>query len=465
MSICDLGMGSKVKTGKIEVDVNETHPLIMLANTLPWPDLYELILPDLKNTTKKGFWYLGRKIKVRIHLAAFILQLFYNLSDRQTEYGIKDNAAYKVFCGFGIVDKWNAPDHTKIEKFRSRLSPETQRLIGNKVVQHAVSLGIADPKDVDVDSTVQEANMTYPTDAKMLRKLVTLASKVSEALKDIIAEPALPVFDLKDIALKARNCFFQKRYATAEEKSENLEALWNAVNQSVRQTIEVCNSLCQEEVAKLKWNIKRSMNQIVSQGEDYLTESKIFIDTGKATKDKKLSFHLNEVECFSKGKAHKKHEFGRAFQLARIGGNFLITAACTTIRMDDKKSIEPIIAEHEKLFGSGKIETLSTDKGYYSNKNVKHAIDKGIDKVGIQAPNSIVNDVANLSVGDKEILYNRRSGIEPLIGHAKQGGQLGRSRMKSDKTIKASGYASVIGFNLRQLVRAQKKARKDKVAA
>ena len=29
------------------------------------------------------------------------------------------------------------------------------------------------------------------------------------------------------------------------------------------------------------------MDQIVSQGEDYLTESKIFIDTGKATKDKK----------------------------------------------------------------------------------------------------------------------------------------------------------------------------------
>jgi len=102
------------------------------------------------------------------------------------------------------------------------------------------------------------------------------------------------------------------------------------------------------------------------------------------------------------------------------------------------------------------------DKGYYSKKNVKHAIAKGIDKVGIQVPSSIVKDVAKLSTEEKEALYNRRSGIEPLIGHVKQGGQLGRSRMKSDTTIKASGYASVMGFNLRQMVRAQKKVKQQK---
>ena len=51
-------------------------------------------------------------------------------------------------------------------------------------------------------------------------------------------------------------------------------------------------------------------------------------------------------------------------------------------------------------------------------------------------------------------LKNRRAGIEPLIGHIKQGGQLGRSRMKNDQTIEASGYTSVLGFNLRQTVNA-----------
>ena len=458
MSICDSGMESKVATGKIVVEVSDKHPLVMLATTLPWLDLYEIILPNLKKTTKKGFWRVGRKLRVRIHLGAFILQQLYNLTDRETEYGIKDNGAYQVFCGLGIVQKWHTLDHTKIQKFRSRLGPETQRQLANKIAKHAVDLGIADPKDVDIDSTIQEANMTYPTDAKMLRKLGTLASKVSEAFKKTFSDKNnCPTIDLKEIALKARNCFFQKRYATKEEKSENLKRLWDAVAEPVNQTIQVCHELCKDKLAQLKWNVKRAVNQLVLQGEDYLAESKIFIETGKATKTKKLSFHLNEVECFSKGKAHKKHEFGRAFQLARIGGNFMFVAACTSVRMDDKKSVEPILAEHENLFGAESIDTLSTDKGYYSKKNVKHAKSKGISKVGIQAPSVVKENITHLSTADETALYNRRSGIEPLIGHIKQGGQLGRSRMKSDETTKASGYASVFGFNLRQTIKAQNK--------
>jgi hypothetical protein len=50
-------------------------------------------------------------------------------------------------------------------------------------------------------------------------------------------------------------------------------------------------------------------------------------------------------------------------------------------------------------------------------------------------------------------LVDRRAGIEPLIGHAKQGGQLGQSRMKTDDTTLAAGYGAIGGFNLRQLIR------------
>ena len=55
MSICDFGMESKVLSGEITVKIVENHPLILLASVLPWKQLYEIILPDLKKTTKKGF--------------------------------------------------------------------------------------------------------------------------------------------------------------------------------------------------------------------------------------------------------------------------------------------------------------------------------------------------------------------------------------------------------------------------
>jgi IS5 family transposase len=48
---------------------------------------------------------------------------------------------------------------------------------------------------------------------------------------------------------------------------------------------------------------------------------------------------------------------------------------------------------------------------------------------------------------------DRRACIEPLIGHAKQDGQLGQSRMKTDEATLAAGYGAIGGFNLRQLIR------------
>lgn len=464
MSICDFGINCKVKPGKIVVQVDEKHPLVLLSGFLPWACMFNLIFEDLKKT-KKGQWRRGRKLKVRIHLAAYILQQLYNLTDRQTEYSIKDNAAYQVFCGRLFMDKWHVPDHTKIEKFRSRITPETQRQLANMIAVSAAKSGIADPGDLDLDSTVQEANMTYPTDAKMLRKLSMITAKVANAIKSLWPDSSYDLMvNLKEISLKAKNCFFQKRYASTEEKSDNLRELFNAVKKPVNTVIAACEQLTDEQVNQLKWNVKLAKDQLVQHGKAYLKSAKEFIETGKATKGKKLSFHLDQVECFNKGKEHKKHEFGRAFQLGKIGGNFVFVGECTSVRMDDKQSFEPMLKEHELLFGKDSLSSIGTDKGYYKKSNVKYASKKGIEKIGIQQPSTVTTKQVEISEEDEEELYNRRSGIEPIIGHIKQGGQLGRSRMKKDETIKASGYASVFGFNLRQVIKANTKKWQDQAA-
>lgn len=59
----------------------------------------------------------------------------------------------------------------------------------------------------------------------------------------------------------------------------------------------------------------------------------------------------------------------------------------------------------------------------------------------------------NNAMDNQAIIASSTSGIELLIGHTKQDGQLGRSRMKSDESTKGTGYAAVFGFNLRPLTR------------
>ncbi|MDR3492631.1 MAG: transposase [Gammaproteobacteria bacterium] len=458
MSICQSGLGCKVEARKVLVDVNVNHPLVSLSQSLPWEALVDTILPDLKKT-KKGCWWLGRKLKVRIHLGVYLLQQLFNKTDRQIEYDVKDNAAYQLFCGIGIVEKWHVPDHTKIEAFRSRLSEQTQQSLANLIVKQAVSLGFADPRNVDIDSTVQEANMHYPADSCLLKKLGGMSNKVAhflnKTLQGCLNKPL--VVNMKRISSASRDYFFLPKNAAKEVKKYKMMTLLNVVIEETSAVINRCKHLSVDFIAKVPWGIKRTIEQINTLAEQYIEDVSYFLTEGAVASAKALSFHLKEVACFTKGKLGKKYQFGRCIQLGRIDGNFLFVTKSTSIHMADKTSLPAIIECHQKLFGSAKINSVGTDKGYYSAANETYLKKKGVNEIAIQRPKNIkVQPINPLSKEREEELVNRRSGIEPLIGHVKHGGQLGRSRMKSDKGIESSGYTAVLGFNMRQLIKCQK---------
>lgn len=210
----------------------------------------------------------------------------------------------------------------------------------------------------------------------------------------------------------------------------------------------------QHFIDEMPWNIRRVFLQLIEKGKKYLNDVRTFINTGSMVKDKLLSFHLSEVFCITKNKPGKKYQFGRIVQLGRIRGNFFFVGKNDIPNQADKKSVEMILKTHEQTFDDKLINSVVTDKGYYSRKNEKLMLKHGIKEISIQRPSNIKSErVSPLSKKREEALVDRRAGIEPLIGHAKNCSQLGRSRMKSDRTIEASGFASVLGFNLRQLIR------------
>jgi IS5 family transposase len=467
MSICFSGLFTKLLGGKISIKINKKHPLIQLSNMLNWHDLSEIVLPDLKATTAGGKWWLGRKLKLRIHLGAYLLQHLFNKTDRQVEYDLKDNAAYQIFCGIQIVDKWHCPDHTKIEEFRSRLSPDTQQKLANIIVKSAVKLGFADPKVIDIDSTKQEANMSYPSDASLLCKLAWKIKKVVDYVNDNF-HPFCSIkpmeVNLKSIKNAARKYFFAPKGSTIETKTCLLRGLLDTFNKETR--LAISNIRCLSfKFNNTPWNIAKSAEQIINLAPKYLEDVEQFLDTGSLVPGKILSFHLSEVACMTNKKTgDKKYVFGRRFQLARTNGNFVIVGKCTDTDMNDKYSVEPIMELHHELFDAAP-DSVATDKGYYSKKNEKILDKLGVKNIGIQSPINAKDTKFNkLPYREQEALINRRSGIEPIIGHIKHRGQLGRSRMKSDKSIEASGYTSVLGFNLRQLVRRNTEKIKKKAA-
>jgi len=456
MNICSSGLEAPCAGQPVTIDVSPTHPLIQLAQVIPWPALAELVIPDLKQSTAKGKWWRGRKLKLRIHLGALLLQWLYNLTDRQVEWGLKDNAAYQLFCGGGSVEKWHVPDHTKIEEFRSRLSPETQRRLANEVAVWATELGFADPSKMDIDSTVQEANIAYPSDAHLLRKLAHRCAQVVAFVKHAKKRyvPSELRIDLAAINRKAKEYFFLAKNTVIEKRREVFQAYHHLVKQQVKPVIAFCTGLSPQAYAGLPWPIRRTLDQLTTQGWRFVLDVAHFIRTHTIKPRKILAFQCGAVACIRKGKVGKENEFERVFQVGRLGGNFLLVGACTSLRMDDKAALCPMIGEHQRLFGEGTLKSGGTDKGYYStaNRNYLQALE-GLEEFCLQQPGFDPATLAESEGATFTRLADRRAGIEPLIGHAKHGGQLGHSRMKQDETTLAAGYAAVGGLNLRQLSR------------
>ncbi len=126
MSLCHQGLDVKLEDTAVTTVVSVAEPLVALANTLEWPRIAALAIPDLKRTAQ-GCWYLGRRLSLRSHLAVMILQSLLKETDRGIESRIKQTPVLQVFCGKSVLPDWRCPDHTKIEELRNRLSPETHR--------------------------------------------------------------------------------------------------------------------------------------------------------------------------------------------------------------------------------------------------------------------------------------------------------------------------------------------------
>lgn len=450
MSLCHQGLDAQLGDIAVTTVVSSSEPLLALANALEWPRIARLAIPDLKQTAK-GCWYLGRRLSLRSHLAVMILQSLLKETDRGIEQRIKQTPVLQVFCGKSVLPNWRCPDHTKIEELRNRLAPETHKAIGHYVLQVARREGFADASWMDIDSTVQEANIAYPADATLMKKLCEKSHRVLKFLKEKkkAYTPEGLSLDIEQIRQTAQGYFFLAKNASMECRRERFKHYHALVKRQLRPVIDFTASLTARQRGGLPWNIRCTLEQVREQGWRYLLDVGHFVRTHTIKPGKLLSFHAKALACIKKGKAGKAHEFGRVFQLGRIGGNFLIAFSSTSVRMDDKRSLLPAIHEHRDIFGEGTIKQVGADKGYYRAQNIKDVQALSINADGLQRPRRVKDQLPHEVI---QSLRNRRSGIEPLIQHAKSFG-LGKSRMKSDITTLASGYRAIMGFNLHQLMR------------
>ena len=157
----------------LEDMLSHEHPLFQLSNKINWERFENAFSPLYCSNN-------GRPAHpIRLMCGLLILKHLRNVSDEMVVSQWSENAYYQYFCG-GLEFMPKQPcDASELVHFRNRIGEKGMELILAESIRVNTDHDNEDHFDTAfIDSTVQEKNITYPTDAKLHKKIIKNVLKI-----------------------------------------------------------------------------------------------------------------------------------------------------------------------------------------------------------------------------------------------------------------------------------------------
>jgi IS5 family transposase len=390
------------------------HPLFKLADRIDWSFFEKEFLGTYHET-------MGRPGKsIRLMVALHYLKYTFDLSDEALLEGFLENPYWQYFCGFEYFQHRMPTDPSNMTRFRDRVGDQ-----GFEKMLHALlctaqdmkALSAYDLHKVNVDTTVQEKAISFPTDSrlyyKMREKLVGLSFERGIKLRQSYGRKG------KEALMKQSRYAHAKQYRRAARETRQLKTFLGRVYR----------------------DINRKAAEFDPELRHYLYLANRLLKQEKHSKDKLYSIHAPEVECISKGKAHKRYEFGVKVGMATTSkGNWVVGIQAFPGNPYDGHTLEKTLEQMERLTGKQAREVF-VDKGYrghgYTGETQVHIV--GTRKM------------KNMTRTFRKWL-KRRNAIEPIFGHLKSDNRMSRNTLKGQEGDQINALLSGCGFNMRKLL-------------
>lgn len=372
--------------------LNPKAPLLVLAKKLPW-EMFEREFAPL-------YAEVGRPAKpVRLMVGLLLLKQIENLSDERVVEAWVQNPYYQAFCGMEYF-QWDFPcASSELVHFRKRIGEVGME----KIFQASVALfgKAALEDDLVVDTTVQEKNITFPTDTKLRVKAMERCWKIAKAEGLVLRRSYRR--ELKQVRRIIRFNKGKKR----EDKKK--------VAAAVRRVKTMANALLRDVERKLPDAARTAWC-----GE--LALCRQVINQERQDKNKIYSLHEPQVCCIAKGKEHKKYEFGAKAAVAMTKTNCIIVGVKSFSRNEyDGDTLKSVLPQVEKVRGKSAQRALC-DRGFRGRKRV--------GKTFVVLPESPSPKATEYAKRKARKDFGRRSAIEPVIGHLKSDFRLARNYLK-----------------------------------
>ena len=355
-------------------------------------------------------------------IGLLLLKHIYGLSDEDVCERWVHDPYFQYFTGEEFFQHSFPHERSDLSHWRKRLGDKTgtaasREPAGGTRERRTADEGLA---RVTVDTTVQPKAITFPTDAKLLHAAIKGLNRMARRHGVQLRQSYLRI--AKQAAMMAGRYAHAKQFNRHRRQLRILRTRLGRIIRDIGRKIAGKPDL--EEA--FAWPLARA-SQIRSQQQ-------------RQRGWKLYSFHAPEVECIGKGKASAPYEFGVKVSIATTnarapGGQFVLHAKALPGNPYDGHTLRSAIEDTERLTGR-EIERVYVDKGYR----------------GHDAPNPhriFISGQKRGVFGAIKRELRRRSAIEPVIGHMKAEGHLGRCYLKGTAGDAANAILTAVGHNLR----------------
>ena len=359
----------------------------------------------------------------RLVAGLLYLQHAYALSDEAVVARWAENPYWQHFCGERFFQHRPPIDPSSMTRWRKRIGEEGVEWMLTQTIEAGKRAGAVqanDLKRVTVDTTVMEKNIAHPTDARLYetarRKLVALAREAGIVLRQTYNR------------LSPRLARQVGRYAHARQFKRMRKALRRLKGYTGRVLRDI-----ERQLGKVpEGAVKARLVEMIALATRLLAQK-------PKDKGKLYSLHEPAVDCISKGKAHKRYEFGTKVSVATTNrGGFVVGMRALPGNPYDGHTLGEALEQVETLTDQ-KPELAFVDRGYRGHgvENVKVFISG--------AKRGVTKAIAKL--------LRRRSAIEPMIGHMKNDGRLTRCPLKGTEGDAIIAVLCGCGHNIRMVLR------------
>ena len=392
--------------------LNPRNALYQLTDKIQWSDFEKEL----------GQYYSveGRPSKpIRLMVSLLILKQLYNKGDETVVEEWVQNPYWQYFSGEKEF-QWKMPlEPSDFVHFRKRIGEKgAERIFKASIDVHGKS---SQEASVVIDTTVQEKNITYPTDAKLQRKIVSQCVMIAKNEGIILRQSYKRT--VKRLLLLQRFRRHSKNYKQALRAGRKLRT--------------IAGRLSRELERKLPLAVLPKYSEKLSLFSRVLRQK-------KEDSNKIYSLHAPEVYCISKGKEHKKYEFGNKVSIALTKNSCIIVGAVSIPENKyDGDTLPETIAQRKRLIEKP-LESAIVDRGYRGRKE--------IDGVKIITPDN-GSKASAYEKRKKRFCFRRRAAIEPVIGHLKSDFGLNRNFLKGKIGDSINVMLAAAAFNFRKYLR------------